>query len=233
MKILDKLVNFFTYEEDENETRKNNAKETEKSSLKRELMEERKKYAKAEKFDTKEISSKERLEPVKKQVMFVDETFDRQEKPATSEQVFTPAPKYTDTNEKKFKPTSYISPVHGLIKEAEEVVEFETQAKTTSESDYAKIRDKAFGNAVFSDEIEEIEKGDAKFFATNEIIDLQKRMQIDNSQVIDKDLSVEEAAKRAEQTGESINSKTFTEQDENPQYLFDLLDELKEDSKDE
>ncbi|MFV0424859.1 MAG: hypothetical protein ACK5K7_04775 [Bacilli bacterium] len=226
MRVLDKIVNFFTYEEDDKEIEK----EKEKSDLKKELMEERKKYAKKEKFDTKNISPEEAIEPVKKQVMFVDETFERKEK--SVEHVEAKAPRYTDMNEKKFKPSSYISPVHGLLKEAEEVEEYKTEMKTISESDYSKIRDKVFGNSVFADEIEEDKE--QKFFATSEIIDLQKRMQIDSEQVMDKDLTVDEAYKRAEFEGAEINSKTFTEgEEENPQYLFDLLDELKEDSKDE
>lgn len=232
MKMINKLVNFFTYEDDGSEDEKEK-KDSEKINLKKELMEERKKYAKQEKFDDTVISTEEAIEPVKKQVMFVDETFERKEK-VVEEQNPIQAPKYTELNEKKFKPTSYISPVHGLIKEAEPVEVYETETKTISESDYSKIRDKAFGNAVFLQEEDEEEKeNEAKFFATSEIIDLQKRMQIDNDHVLDKDLTVDEAYKRAEGEGIEVNSKAFTEVEEDPQYLFDLLDELKEDSKDE
>ncbi len=218
MKILDKVLSFFTYEE-ENE----NYIEKEKLSLKKELMEERKKYAKKEIEEP--VVTEEVLEPVKKQVMFVDEAFKREEKVKVQEpQPTNPAPKYTDANEKKFKPSSYISPVHGLLKKADEVEEYKSEVKTKSESDYSKIRDKAFGSST-----EEIEE-DSKFFETSEIVDLQKRMQVDGEKSLDKNLTIDEACERAQTDGEVINNKTFTEPEENPQYVFDLLDELKEDS---
>ncbi len=228
MKMINKLLNFFTYEDGDEEEIK---KDSEKINLKKELMEERKKYAKQEKFDETVVSKEEAIEPVKKQVMFVDETFERKGK-VVEEQPPVQAPKYTELNEKKFRPTSYISPVHGLLKEAEEVEVYETETKTVSESDYSKIRDKAFGNAVFEQEEDEKEN-QAKFFETSEIIDLQKRMQIDNDHVLDKDLTVDEACRRAEGEGVLVNNKVFTEGEENPQYLFDLLDELKEESNNE
>lgn len=237
MKIVNKLVEFFTYDEDVQEEKQ----EEEKSNLNKELMEERKMYANKQREETeKKIIHEPVLEPVKKQVMFVDETFDRKEKGLQIENTVVQAPKYTDINEKKFKPSSYISPVHGLIKEAEEVEEYIEEVKTTRESDYSKIRSKAFGNAVFDEKqlsaIEEVEKEiedhSAKIFQTSEIIDLQKRMQVDSDKTIDKNLTVDDAYELA-QGGEVINNKTFTEGEENPQYLFDLLDELNEVSKDE
>ncbi|MFV0498745.1 MAG: hypothetical protein ACK5NF_01760 [Bacilli bacterium] len=225
MSIFNKILDFFTEDvDDEIELEK----ETEKKNLNKELMEERKKYNKKS-IDSKSILEVEKEVPEKKQVLFFDKDFERKENPVQPQE--ESSLKYKDTSNKKFKPSSYISPVHGLLKEADDVVEFKSETKTISESDYSVIRKRVFGNDVFLDEL--VEDNDSKLFATEEIIDLHKRMQIDNEPALDKNLTVEEAYEIAAKENVKINSKTYTESDESSQYMFDLLNELKDGSENE
>ncbi len=248
MSVLKKVVNFFTEEETE-----------EKEVLKKELMEERKKYVKKEepKLDIEENPIIQ--EPVKKQVLFMDETFEKKDRKIESSK--QPV-KYNDVEDRKFKPTSYISPVHGLIKSAEDVPEYNHESKTKSESDYVKIRKKVFGNEVFEDElgnekttvepkviksseVTETEETNQvlneddmkifktgefefsekerqfKIFETKEIVDLKKRLQVDENGV-EQDITLDEAY----DSDSDIDAKTVVNNEESTGYLFDLLDEL-------
>lgn len=230
MSRLKKILDFFSDEvEDEN---------SEKQILKKELEEESKKYNdKSDKEPEQEEVKPIEKEQIKKQVLFMDEDFQRTTE-KKQESVEKPV-KYV-SDEPKFKPSSFISPVHGLLKNAEEVPEYETEKKTKSESDYAKIRERAFEKG--SEDNDEVEERDIeeevqalednasfKIFKTSEIVNLQKRIQIDDSASYDENTSLEDAYKYAKDN-QYIDTKNFQDQDKQ-HNLFDLLDDFKEEDE--
>lgn len=227
MSIMKKLYNFFTEEEVEDEEIK---------ELKQELIEESKKYSETSKksLELEEFET-EIKEPVSKQVLFVDEVFERKEKRVDNTED-KKSVKYNDLGERKFKASSYISPVHGLIKGAEEVPQFEHESKTKSERDYVKIRKKAFGIELEDrdeDPVDDaIEDTDFKLFKTSEIVDIKKRLQVDDAEPMAKDFTLDEAYNaKTDIDSKLLNSNKHEAIDEDkPGYLFDLLDELEEGS---
>ncbi len=218
MSILKKIVDLFS-EEVENEK-----KDEEREKLQQELLEESKKYQNI----TPRVEQPKELEEVQKQVLFVDEDFERREKVVEKQQ--TPAftsNKYV-SDEPKFKPSNYISPVHGLIKEAEDFEVQELEEKTTSESDYSKIRERVFNDkSTEKNNFEDSEN--FKIFKTSEIINIKKRIQVDESEVYDANTSIEDAYGNA--TNDSyVDTKSLSNHESKPDSdLFNLLDDLKED----
>lgn len=221
MSRLKKIINFFSETVEVEDER-----DEEKERLKKELMEESKKYEKKEQA----TQPNKDLEAVPKQVLFVDEDFVRKQNEPVEKEKFTDAPKY-NTDTPKFKPSNYISPVHGLIKEAEKVEVKEHEVKTTSESDYSIIREKILKDASKSSTIEqkdELEDSSSfKIFKTSEIINISKRVQIDESEIYDENTSIEDAYSNAEEDN-YVDVKSFNAKREEQSDLFDLLDELKE-----
>ncbi len=218
--MIDKIKNFF-FEAD-----------SEKETLEKELKEETKKYEKK-----RETESKIVLNPVEKQVLFVDEEFENTQPIQKPQDNTKKSEVYNDVTENKFRPTKFISPIHGLLKEPEEAKKVELGSKTIAESDYAKIRNKAFPGD--SDDIQEVNDDDVKvvsdhtnskhfkIFKTSEIVDLKSRIQVENDSSIDANMSIDEAYDKSE-NNEVFDSNTLKEKVEDTQDLFDLLDELGE-----
>ncbi len=168
-------------------------------------------------------------------MLFVDEEFEPKKE---KEVVDTPSKGavYNGVTENKFRPTKFISPIHGLLKEPEEAKEVELGSKTVSESDYAKIRDKAFPDKP-EEPIEDEEEVNVvsdhtnskhfKIFKTSEIVDLKSRIQVENDSSIDASTSIDDAYVKSE-NNEVFDSNTLKENVADTQDLFDLLDELGE-----
>ncbi len=221
MSILKKIVDLFS------EVEEDDVRDTEKEKLKKELLEESKKYRKT----NNSIETESNLEEVQKQVLFVDEDFERKEskvevKPETSKENGFAKSKYV-SEQPKFKPSSYISPVHGLIKEAEEIEVQEHEEKTVSESDYAKIRERVFSD---SKQVENSfdDSANFKIFKTSEIINIKRRIQVDEEEVYDENTSIEDAYQNANEES-YVDTKNFNNGQATSQSdLFNLLDELKE-----
>ncbi len=224
MSILKKIVDLFSEEVEADDD-----KTDEREKLKKELLEESKKY----KEISKPVEVESNLEEVNKQVLFVDEDFERKEKKSEpkpevkSESAFNKT-KYI-SEEPKFKPSSYISPVHGLIKEAEEIEVQEHEEKTVSESDYAKIRERVFNDGKQNvDELDD--SANFKIFKTSEIINIKRRIQVDEDEIYDETTSIEDAYAHASDDN-YVDTKNFNNgQAPSQSDLFNLLDELKEEN---
>ncbi len=221
--MIDKLKNFFFDGEEDQE----------KEKLKKEIIDESKKY---NQNSDKKAESEIVLKPVEKQVLFVDEDFEP--KVQKTNKVSEKKEVYNDVTEKKFKPSRHISPIHGLVKEADEVKETVLGSKTVSESDYAKIRDKAYPTEVEDENVESdititkdhTNSKNFKIFKTSEIVDLKTRIQVENESSIDKNTSLDDAYEKS-QNDETFDSNTLKNDDTTTQDLFDLLDELGENNE--
>ncbi len=160
----------------------------------------------------------------KNAVMFVDDVFDK------------PKPKndaYPSTSEKRFKPRPFISPVHGVLDEQEPVPVKEEKVEDEAKVDYAEIRTKAFENvnSVTPTSTPKKEKGQERtpLFETSEIVNLKKRLQIDDEpgRISDENVSLEEAYRNSEEDVEYdiYKIKKKANKKERKLNLLDLLED--------
>ncbi len=163
--------------------------------------------------------------------MFVDDVFDKPKPKASA---------YSSNSEKRFKPKPFISPVYGdLGKKEEEPVEvIENFEEEETRPDFEEIRNKGFVNVSSvtvttppkseqKDTSESKKKSDSAIFDTKEIVNLKKRLQIDDEpgRVSDENVTMEEAyaSEDVEYDIYKIKEKAKAEKEGRKMNLLDLL----------